>query len=173
MLWTGTSETFVASSGVSQGSILGPLFFNVFITGIRDRLTARSLLYADYLMLIHTIRTIENSNLLQQDIDMVNEWCCINWLPLNVSKRPLMTFHRIKAPTIYKGQNVTLARLITCERFRCYIWQRFIVCLSHWFISCQVSSNFGFYDPQWQREFSSDTIKIVQCLKFVIRVKQK
>ena len=69
------SKTFRALSGVPQGSILGPLLFNLFIDDVSCRLSARHLLYADDMKLFHCISTISDCLCLQQNLDILSEWC--------------------------------------------------------------------------------------------------
>lgn len=87
------SVDIMAYSGVPQGSVLGPLFFNIFINDIVDGLTAVScLLYADDMKIFRNIDDINDCHTLQAALDHVNEWCLLNKLPLNASKCNVMSF---------------------------------------------------------------------------------
>ncbi len=88
------SETFTMPSGVPQGSILGPLFFNLFINDIGDKLNVNYLLYADDLKLFAVIRSLDDCYRLQMNLEVLHEWCISNMLPLNLSKCNVMTYTR-------------------------------------------------------------------------------
>lgn len=103
------SAAYTVDSGVPQGSILGPLFFNIFIDDIVSELSAHHLLYADDMKLFYQIRTPADCLRLQGDLDVVADWCDSNCLPLNASKCLVLSFHRIKKPLLFAyniGQNI-------------------------------------------------------------------
>ncbi|CAG4949239.1 unnamed protein product [Colias eurytheme] len=81
------SESYIATSGIPQGSNLGPLFFNVFINDLPD-IFKHSIpyLFADDLKLIRVIRSETDANLLQSDLQKLNEWCSCNMMLLNCDK---------------------------------------------------------------------------------------
>ncbi|CAH2088841.1 unnamed protein product [Euphydryas editha] len=53
-----TSSPVIITSGVPQGSHLGPLFFIIFINDLVDRLSCPCLLYADDLKIFHTTMSL-------------------------------------------------------------------------------------------------------------------
>lgn len=88
------STQYMQTSGVPQGSILGPLFFNIFINDIASRLSVKSLLYADDLKLFCEVRSLSDCERLQGDLDLVCEWCDVNGLSMNASKCSVMSYTR-------------------------------------------------------------------------------
>lgn len=81
------SRSIVATSGVPQGSILGPLLFIMFINDIKKCFNnSNFLLYADDLKIYKTIKSIEDSICLQQDLDRFMTYCHTNKLQLSVPK---------------------------------------------------------------------------------------
>ena len=63
-------------SGVPQGTVLGPLFFLVYIYGITEGLSKGSIikLFADDSFLYRTIRTIKDTVILQEDLNYLEAW---------------------------------------------------------------------------------------------------
>ncbi len=95
------SNTFSSTSGVPQGSNLGPLLFLLFVNDITNELQhSRALLYADDLKLFKTVRSEEDTQLLQSDLNTLVEWSKLNNLPFNTSKCHVMTYTR-KHKSIY------------------------------------------------------------------------
>lgn len=88
------SDTFLQVSGVPQGTVLGPLFFNLFINDIVDNLNVSYLLYADDLKLFYCINSPADCLLLQNNLNYVNTWCIQNRLCLNSSKCQVMSFSK-------------------------------------------------------------------------------
>lgn len=88
------SEEYVATSGVPQGSHLGPLLFNIFINDIVNNIQSECLLYADDLKIYRTISNDSDIRLLQKDIDMLSTWCTNNKLDLNAKKCAAVSYSR-------------------------------------------------------------------------------
>lgn len=91
----------LASSGVPQGSVLGPLLFNIFINDIVTELDVPSLLYADDLKIYYAIETEDDCVKLQDNLNKINDWCTLNLLSLNVSKCSAFTFCRARNHVSY------------------------------------------------------------------------
>lgn len=87
-----TSDHYIANSGVPQGSVLGPLFFNLFINDIGLELEVDYLLYADDIKIYKRIKSIEDCVTLQNNLDIIYTWCLKNNLQLNIEKCKLVSF---------------------------------------------------------------------------------
>ncbi|XP_065664726.1 uncharacterized protein LOC136086360 [Hydra vulgaris] len=68
------SESLPVTSGVPQGSVLGPLLFILYINDITDLVSNPMKLYADYSKVISTNSTPESPALLQMDINHIVSW---------------------------------------------------------------------------------------------------
>lgn len=95
------STSFFQTSGVPQGSILGPLCFIIFINDITSKVNSTCLLYADDLKLISNIDTVADCSSLQRDLDIISEWCSNNSLMLNAGKCNAMSYTRRQSPIRY------------------------------------------------------------------------
>ena len=92
--------------GVPQGSVLGPILFNLYINDIvnvSDKL--RFVWFADDTNILYSSKEIENvENTVNIEMSKIHEWLCTNRLSINLSKTNYMAFDKIKArsiPSIY------------------------------------------------------------------------
>ena len=108
-----TSQEFSVSSGVPQGSILGPLLFVIFINDIVEDLDVHFLLYADDIKIFCAINNRSDCLKLQNNLSKLDEWCVSHNLPLNAAKCNIVTFSRKISPICFNYilDNVTLNRL--------------------------------------------------------------
>jgi len=108
------SKMINVTSGVPQGSHLGPLlFFILFINDLPSIVThSRVLMYADDVKLCFSYNNIESGFCLQSDINRFQEWCQYNLSNLNYLKWNVMTSYR-GTPTFrsYSLQNMSLDRI--------------------------------------------------------------
>ncbi|GBM90559.1 putative RNA-directed DNA polymerase from transposon BS [Araneus ventricosus] len=107
------SHEFTSTSGVPQGSNLGPLLFMLFINDLTCVLKySGCFLFADDLKLFGSIRSDLDSVLLQRDLDCLFKWCIDNRLHLNTEKCSVLSYTRKAQPLIhvYKINNLVLSR---------------------------------------------------------------
>ena len=90
------STPITVTSGIPQGSHLGPLFFVVFINDLVETLSCPALLYADDLKVYKSIETLQDCHQLQHDLNNIQEWCSTNRMSLNTAKCFIITFSKKK-----------------------------------------------------------------------------
>ena len=69
-----TSEWHKVTSGIPQGSVVGPLLFITFINDLPDILQSPVYLFADDTKIFRLIRTQEDTKALQLDLDRLSNW---------------------------------------------------------------------------------------------------
>ena len=99
------------TSGVPQGSHLGPLLFLLFINDLKDVfLNSKFLMYADDLKIFRTISAAVDVGLLQADLVRFEQWCTVNRMQLNPGKCVVLRAHRAISglPSMYTLCDTTL-----------------------------------------------------------------
>ena len=81
-------------SGITQGSVLGPLLFVVYINDLPDKVVSNLLLFADDRKIFKEVNSIQDSLLIQEDIEALEEW----------SKDWLLCFHPDKCHVLTLGK---------------------------------------------------------------------
>lgn len=110
------SDVFISTSGVPQGSNLGPLLFLAAINSIVDGLeSAKGLLFADDFKCFFQVGSIADCEILQNDFCNVVNWCNASHFNLNVSKCSCMSFtlNNNALQFNYKLNDVALNRVNT------------------------------------------------------------
>lgn len=89
------SDSFQLTTGVPQGSHLGPLLFDIFINSVKSCfLHSRILVYADDMKIFKLIKSNEDCQRLQEDLQRFAAFCNDNSLILNVNKCYKISFTR-------------------------------------------------------------------------------
>ena len=98
-----TSNWVPVTSGVPQGSLLGPVLFVIFINDLPDILPDETLaaLYADDTKLYKSITSVGDCESLQQALTDLDCWSRDNNLDFNESKCKVLTITRKKTPLTY------------------------------------------------------------------------
>ena len=87
------SRKYKVTSGVPQGSHLGPLLFNLFINDLPAVIKHCSILmFADDVKLCYSYNDPRKQNLVQDDLNNLLSWCRVNGLTLNIDKCKVMCF---------------------------------------------------------------------------------
>jgi hypothetical protein len=92
-----SSSRYVVTSGVPQGSNLGPCLFNLFFNDIVGCVKdSHVLLYADDLKLFREVKCDVDQLILQEDLNSIVTWSYKNKISFNIKKCKVMTFTRKK-----------------------------------------------------------------------------
>lgn len=95
------SKHFSPTSGVPQGSNLGPLLFLIFVNDVCTAVSCEILMFADDLKLFSPIKSVNCCVNLQSQIDQLQQWCDDNKLCMNISKCMVISFTRKHNSVLY------------------------------------------------------------------------
>ena len=99
-----TSHEFSASSGIPQGSHLGPLIFLLYFNDVNFSIKGPRLSFADDLKIFIEIRNQADACFLQRQLTTFAEWCTVNRMSLNPDKCSVVTFTRKQTPFRFNYQ---------------------------------------------------------------------
>jgi hypothetical protein len=89
------SDPVTITSGVPQGSVLGPLLFIMFINDLPKVLrNCECSVFADDLKIFKKIFDADDSLVLQYNLNQVVNWCKVNGMSLNAKKCSIISFHK-------------------------------------------------------------------------------
>ena len=91
------SKEVKVTSGVLQGSVLGPLLFLAYVNDIWRNMESTIRLFADDCLIYRKIIKKEDMNKLQKGLDRLGEWVTENVTKINPSKSKAIRFMRARA----------------------------------------------------------------------------
>lgn len=92
------SSPIDVTSGVPQGSVLGPLLFLLFINDLPHSISSKIRLYADDCVLYETINSIDDHYHLAQSLTSFSNWCDTWQMNVNCTKTVVMSFTNRRNP---------------------------------------------------------------------------
>ena len=116
---SGTRSSWISvTSGVPQGTVLGPLVFLIYISDIVHNLNSKIKLFADDAVLYSEVSNVQDANLFQQDLDTLSCWAATWQMNFNLVKCNIMSITRspLKFPAGYKLCNSPLES-ISCHKY--------------------------------------------------------
>ena len=110
-----SSDAVVVSSGVPQGSVLGPELFSLYINDLPEALGSDCLLYADDLKLWGPVSCLGEANNFKSTLDALYAWSQTWQLPVNLAKCSVLALPSGVPITNYHIGGHTL-RTVSSER---------------------------------------------------------
>ena len=99
------------TSGIPQGSVLGPTLFVLFINDLPQVVESRVALFADDTKVFREIQSDEDREKLQQDIDELFIWSKKWQLPFNESKCKVMHYGKTNRKSDYNLGGVQIVEV--------------------------------------------------------------
>ena len=92
------SDAVPVTSGVPQGSVLGPILFLIYINDLPDRTRSKVRLFADDTAIYLAVSSLQDAQILQQDLDHLHKWE-LQWdMEFNPSKCVVIHVTRARTP---------------------------------------------------------------------------
>ena len=90
------------SSGVPQGSVLGPTLFSIYINDLPQAVSCNVSLYADDTLLYSEVNSNQEKQLFQMNINALHDWSTKWKMPFNTNKCEIIAFsNRTQADPMY------------------------------------------------------------------------
>jgi hypothetical protein len=109
-----TSRLTTVTSGVPQGTVLGPTLFLVYINDIAANISSTIRLFADDCVVYRAVQSKEDHIILQKDLNTLVEWSNTWQMEFNVSKCAIMNITTKRNKSIFEysmaGQKLSVVK---------------------------------------------------------------
>ena len=106
------SQKRKVDSGVPQGTVLGPLLFVIFVNDIVKGIQSKIRLFADDVIIYREVKSINDTVILQEDLDKVKNWTDKNKMKLNESKCEFVKFSRKRLSSLSEHKYILNGRTL-------------------------------------------------------------
>ncbi|KAF7247973.1 RNA-directed DNA polymerase from mobile element jockey [Varanus komodoensis] len=111
VLINGTFSNWMeVSSGMPQGSVLGPVLFNIFINDLDEEVQGKIIKFADDTKLGRIANTLEDRMKIQGDLDKFERWAETNRMKFSKDKCQVLHLGKRNQRPQYKMGNTWLNR---------------------------------------------------------------
>lgn len=108
------SDHSPVSSGVPQGSVLGPLLFLIYINDLPTHVSSSIGLFADDCVIYREITNDSDIHSLQSDLDSISRWCDSWNMKLNINKcKSMRVSHQMNTCHSYNISGVVLDSVLS------------------------------------------------------------